>query len=104
MGSEFPISRVAGDRGGGHEVEDDRDMISLKSTPRRTMYGLPSESQQALIDELSDLVCSLVICIAFARPTRCEWRDTVRQEEESRKLFTQILEGFAREGIIEVRF
>ena len=104
MGSEFLISRVVGDRGGGHEVEDDRDMISLKSTPRRTMDGLPSESQQALIDELSDLVCSLVIRVAFARPTRCEWRDTVRQEEESRKLFTQILQGFAREGILEVQF
>ena len=103
MGSEFLISRVVGDRGGGHQVEDDRDMIPLKSTPRRAMDGLPSESQQALIDELSDLVCSLVIRVAFARPTRYEWRDTVRQEEESRKLFTQILQGFAREGILEVQ-
>ena len=69
MGSECLISRVVGDRCRGHEVEDDRDMISLKSPPRRTMDGLPSESQQALIDELSDLVGSLVICVAFARPT-----------------------------------
>lgn len=104
MGSKFLISRVVGDRGEGYEVEDDREMISLKSTPWRRMDGLPSESQQALIDELSDLVSSLVIRIAVARPTRREWRDAVREQKESRKRFTQILQRFAREGMIEVQF